>query len=193
MNTKSIVIGGVGGQGTILASEIIGDALFQAGYDVKKSEIHGMSQRGGSVVSFIRYGDTVGSPIPAMGSADVLLAFERLEALRYLNYLRQDGMALISDTKMDPVPVILGSMTYPTELESTVDKRTTQYQVVDAVPVAKSAGNLKAANVVMIGLLSKYISEADDSHWETAIKKMVKPQYVDVNLVAFHKGKELTA
>lgn len=192
MNTKSIVIGGVGGQGTILASEIISDALFKAGFDVKKSEIHGMSQRGGSVVSFIRYGDEVGSPIVGMGSADVLLAFEKLEALRYLNYLKQDGMALISDTSIDPVPVVLGNMEYPENIEATVQQRTFNTRVIDAVPTAKEAGNLKAANVVMIGLLSNHIPEVEDSVWEASIKNMVKPKFVDVNLVAFQKGKELT-
>lgn len=190
MDTKSILICGVGGQGIILASEVISYALFQSGFDVKKNEIHGMSQRGGSVISFIRYGDKVYSPVISKGEADYLMSFEKLEALRNLAYLKKDGNAIISDMEIEPVPVMLGKMEYPKNFDSMLAKQTKNINLLPAIKTAREIGNLKVVNIFLIGALSKSISEVKKESWLEAIRKMVKPSYVDINLKAFEMGRK---
>jgi indolepyruvate ferredoxin oxidoreductase, beta subunit len=189
MQTKSILISGVGGQGIILASEVISYALFQSGFDVKKNEIHGMSQRGGSVISFIRYGDKVYSPVISKGEADYLMSFEKLEALRNLVYLKKDGNAIVSDIEIEPVPVMLGKMKYPQDFDTTFAKQTKNIDLLPAIDTAREIGNLKVVNIFLIGALSKSITEVKEEMWIDAIKKMVKPSFVDINLKAFAMGR----
>ncbi len=191
MSVKSIVIGGVGGQGIILASEIISNALFESGWDVKKNEIHGMSQRGGSVISFIRYGEKVFSPVVGAGNGDILLAFEKLEALRNLPFLKKDGLAIVADTKIDPVPVMLGATKYPEDIESSLRKHTSALYLLDTVPVTKQIGNIKIVNVLMIGALSRLMKDVDESVWLDSIKALVKPSFLELNLKAFEAGRDL--
>lgn len=191
MNVKSIIIGGVGGQGIILASEIVSQALFDSGWDVKKNEIHGMSQRGGSVVSFIRYGEKVHSPIVAEGEGDILLAFEKLEGLRNLPYIRKEGLAIVADTQMDPVPVMLGAMTYPDNIEQSIREYTSNFRLIDPMPSAKEIGNVKIVNVILLGALSRLLKDIDESVWLDTIKTMVKPSYLELNLKAFEAGRTL--
>lgn len=190
METKSVLICGVGGQGIILASEILSEALFASGYDVKKNEIHGMSQRGGSVVSFIRFGEQVSAPVPAEGSVELLFAFERLEAMRNICYLKDGGNVIVNDLEIDPVPVELGVMEYPKNFDEAMRSRSAKVQLIDAKPLAKEAGNLKSQNVVMLGALSKHLPEISSESWEKALRKMVKPKFIDVNLKAFELGKK---
>ena len=152
--SKNIMIVGVGGQGTLLASRILGNTLITEGYDVKVSEVHGMSQRGGSVVTYVKYGDKVYSPIIDKGEADVILAFELLEAYRALPFLKKGGKMLVNRQKTDPMPVITGAASYPENIEEKL-KAVCDITAVDALELAKKAGNAKAVNVVLIGLLAK--------------------------------------
>ena len=153
MSTKNIMIVGVGGQGTLLASRILGNAVIQKGYDVKVSEVHGMSQRGGSVVTYVKFGDVVHSPIIDKGEADIILAFERLEAYRALPWLKKGGVMIVNDQQINPMPVITGAAKYP---ENILDKIGAEADVtaLDALSLALEAGNAKAANVVLIGVLA---------------------------------------
>ena len=153
---KTIIICGVGGQGIILASDILSDVLMEAGFDVKKSEVHGMSQRGGDVITTIRYGEKIYSPIVGEDSADLILAFEKLEALRTLKYLRKDGTMLINDYRWDPIPVATGTMEYPEEeILPKIREKTKHIQTVDALAKAKELGNIKVVNLYLLGLLAK--------------------------------------
>ncbi len=184
--TRNIMIVGVGGQGTLLASRILGNTLINQGYDVKLSEVHGMSQRGGSVVTYVKYGEEVYSPIIDMGEADVILAFELLEALRALPYLKKGGKMLVNNQKMDPMPVITGAAKYP---ENILEKLSAASDVtgVDALKLAKEAGNIKAVNVVLIGLLAKN-SDISYENWIASIKETVPEKFLEVNLKAFDLG-----
>ena len=150
----NIMIVGVGGQGTLLASRILGRVAIKEGYDVKVSEVHGMSQRGGSVVTYIKYGEKVYSPIIDRGEADLILAFEMLEAYRALTYLKKGGKILANNQRMNPMPVITGAMEYPSDIESKIQEKV-QLKVIDALPLAEEAGTIKAVNVVLIGFLAK--------------------------------------
>ena len=187
--TKNIMIVGVGGQGTLLASRILGNTVINEGYDVKVSEVHGMSQRGGSVVTYVKYGEKVYSPIIDRGEADIILAFEMLEAYRALPYLKKGGKMIVNDQTMDPMPVIIGAMEYPEnikeKLESKVDLVT-----VDALKYAKEAGNIKAVNVVLIGVMAKS-TDIPYENWVETIKTTVPPKFLDVNLKAFELGYNL--
>jgi len=187
-DTKNILIVGVGGQGTILASRILSTVLQKVGLDVKVSEIHGMAQRGGSVVTQVRYGEEVASPIVPDGKADIILAFEKLEALRWLSSLKKDGSILINDQRIDPMPVITGSADYPDALEIISGHRS-NVVVIDALQLAKNAGNTKAVNVVLLGLLSKYMDIHPDL-WLEAMKETIPPKYLDANLRAFASGRK---
>ena len=184
--TKNIMIVGVGGQGTLLASRILGNVLISEGFDVKVSEVHGMSQRGGSVVTYVRYGEKVYSPIIDKGEADVILAFELLEAYRALPYLKKGGKMLINCQKMNPMPVITGAAEYPSDIEAKIGALA-DAAVIDALKLAKEAGNIKAANVVLIGLMAKS-TDIPYEKWVETVKATVPPKFLDVNLRAFDAG-----
>lgn len=182
----NIVIVGVGGQGTLLASRIIGKVATMEGYDVKVSEVHGMSQRGGSVITYVRYGKKVYSPIITEKNADIVLAFENLEALRALSFVKDGGKIIVNTQEMLPMPVITGAAEYP---QGIIEKISKNHDVtaIDALSLAKEAGTAKAANVVLIGNLAKY-SEIAKKEWIEAIKETVPPKFLDVNIKAFEKG-----
>ena len=186
-NVKSIMIVGVGGQGTLLASRLLGNALIQCGYDVKVSEVHGMSQRGGSVVTYVRYGDKVYSPIIEKGEADVILAFEQLEAARWLAYLKQGGKVLVNTQQIDPMPVITGAMQYPQGLVEKIKEKGINITSIDALSLAEQAGSSKAVNVVLIGILAKHM-DIDKNIWLETIKSTVPAKFIDMNLKAFDLG-----
>ena len=186
-NVKSIMIVGVGGQGTLLASRLLGNALIQCGYDVKVSEVHGMSQRGGSVVTYVRYGDKVYSPIIEKGEADVILAFEQLEAARWLPYLKQGGKVLVNTQQIDPMPVITGAMQYPQGLVEKIKEKGINITSIDALSLAEQAGSSKAVNVVLIGILAKHM-DIDKNIWIETIKSTVPAKFIDMNLKAFDLG-----
>ena len=188
MKTTSIMIVGVGGQGTLLASKLLGNVLLSAGYDVKLSEVHGMSQRGGSVVTYVRYGDKVYSPIVDQGEADVILSFEILESARWISYLRQGGKLITNTQKTWPMPVITGAMPYP---ENIAEKLSAMADVraVDALKLATEAGSPKAVNVVLIGVLSK-LMDIPEAEWLRAIDEIVPAKFLELNRRAFAFGRE---
>lgn len=185
-STTNIMIVGVGGQGTLLASRILGNAVILAGYDVKVSEVHGMSQRGGSVVTYVKFGDKVHSPIIDKGEADIILAFERLEAYRALPWLKKGGKIIINDQRINPMPVITGAMEYP---ENIIEKISANADVtsLDALTLAERAGSIKAVNVVLIGVMAKSTSIPYET-WVDTIKSTVPPKFLDINLKAFELG-----
>ena len=187
---KNILLVGVGGQGTILASKILTSGLMKAGYDVKMSEIHGMSQRGGSVSTQVRYGDKVYSPIVGKGSADVIVAFEEMEALRWLDHLKIGGTMVINDYQIQPVPVNLGAAEYP---EGIIDhlKGICDVHAFKAADIATELGNPKAMNIVLLGALVKSMGGLDDIDWDAEIEANVKPKFIDLNKKAFHAGYDL--
>ena len=187
--TNNIMIVGVGGQGTLLASRILGNVAINEGYDVKVSEVHGMSQRGGSVVTYVKYGDKVHSPIMDRGEADIILAFELLEAYRAMPYLKPDGKMIVNSQKMDPMPVITGMAEYPENIEEKL-KNSVDTTIVDALSTAKEAGNIKAVNVVLIGVLAKSTNIPYEK-WIETIKTTVPPKFLEVNLKAFEMGYNL--
>lgn len=184
----SIMIVGVGGQGTLLASRILGNLALTLGYDVKVSEVHGMSQRGGSVVTYVKYGDTVHSPIIDPGGADLILAFEELEAYRYLPYLKKGGRIICNSQNIDPMPVITGAMQYPTEIIEKIKEKGVDIVPIDASKLAMEAGNIKTVNVALIGLLSKSM-DISEEQWEDALRQTVPQKALDVNLKAFQLGR----
>ena len=187
--TKNIMIVGVGGQGTLLASRILGSALLSQGYDVKVSEVHGMSQRGGSVVTYVKYGDKVYSPIIDEGEADIILAFELLEAYRALPYLKEGGKMIVNNQQINPMPEITGAASYPENItEKLADK--IDLQVVEALSLAEEAGNSKAVNVVLIGVMAKS-TDIPYEDWIETIKTTVPEKFLDVNLKAFDLGYNL--
>ncbi len=183
---KSIMIVGVGGQGTLLASRILGNTVIREGYDVKVSEVHGMSQRGGSVVTYVKYGDKVYSPCIDKGGADIILAFEMLEAARALPYLKEGGKLLANTQQINPMPVIIGACDYPENLEDKIGDKA-ELITLDALSLAKQAGNIKAVNVVLIGVLAKN-SEIPYEKWVQSIKETVPEKFLEVNLKAFDLG-----
>ena len=184
--TKNIMIVGVGGQGTLLASRILGNTVINEGYDVKVSEVHGMSQRGGSVVTYVKYGDKVYSPIIDEGEADIILAFELLEAYRALPYLKKGGKIIVNGQQIDPMPVITGVASYPEDIEAKIADKA-DIKVIDALSLAKEAGNIKAVNVVLIGLMAKSTDIAYEK-WVETIKTTVPEKFLEVNLKAFDLG-----
>jgi len=187
MKTTSIVIVGVGGQGTLLASNILGKVAMDSGYDVKVSEVHGMSQRGGSVITYVRYGEQVASPIVEEGGADILLAFEQLEALRWLPMLKKDGVMVMNTQKIAPMPVITGAAKYPEGIEEALRNAGVKLYSCDALSIAEELGNSKAVNVVLIGLMARH-SGIPRQLYEDAIRATVKPQFIELNLKAFAAG-----
>ena len=185
--TKNIMIVGVGGQGTLLASRILGSAAMALGYDVKVSEVHGMSQRGGSVVTYVKYGDTVCSPIISEGEADVILAFEELEAYRYLRYLKKGGEILVNTQNIDPMPVIIGAAEYPTDIIEKMRAKGAAVVTVDALSLALEAGSAKAVNVVLLGLMAARSGISSDV-WMQALENTVAEKFLEMNKKAFALG-----
>ncbi len=179
---------GVGGQGTLLTSRIIGKTALAAGYDVKLSEVHGMAQRGGSVVTFVRYGEKVYEPVCEEGSVDVLISFERLEALRYAHFLKADGVMIVNDTRIDPMTVVIGNATYPEEILEKLSAEHTLYKI-DGKAIAKELGNSKVLNTVVLGLAAKHIGFTEEE-WLEVLKSTVPPKTVEINTLAFKKGYE---
>lgn len=187
MKTKSILICGVGGQGILTASDLLSDVLLEAGFQVKKSEVHGMSQRGGDVISTVRYGDQVFSPLPALRETDYILAFEKLEALRNINYLSDKGIVLVNDFEWQPLPVAAGFEKYPPDVVDQLKKLAGELVLIPATRLAGELGNDKASNVVLIGLLASRM-DIDKKLWLEVIRRKVPPRYVDLNLAAFESG-----
>lgn len=190
METKNIMIVGVGGQGTLLTSRILGGIARECGYDVKISEVHGMAQRGGSVVTFVRFGEQVAEPIVEEGQADLLIAFERLEALRYVHFLKPDGVLIFNDQKIEPMTVSAGMAKYPEGILETLEQRC-RVVVLDAQKEAKKLGNAKVFNTVVVGAAAKSLP-FDKETWEDVIKATVPPKTVEMNLAAFHVGYSIT-
>ncbi len=186
MSITSIMIVGVGGQGTLLASRILGNTLIGAGYDVKVSEVHGMSQRGGSVTTYVRFGEKVWSPIIEKGGADIILSFELLEALRALPYLKRDGQIIVNAQQIDPMPVITGAAEYPKGIEEALREHA-KLTAVDALALAREAGSIKAVNVVLIGLLARNTSIPREQ-WEETLRTTVPPKFLAINMKAFELG-----
>ncbi|OFX13760.1 MAG: hypothetical protein A2Z18_05025 [Armatimonadetes bacterium RBG_16_58_9] len=185
--TLNISLVGVGGQGTLLASEILCRAALLAGKDVKKSEVHGMAQRGGSVVSQVRIGEKVLSPLIALGKTDILVAFEKVEALRFAHFLSPDGVALVNDQEIRPVTVSSGQATWPEDIDGKLASAFPRLELVPALEIASGLGNVRAVNLVMIAALSNHLPFAEDI-WRQSIGECVKPQFVELNLKAFEAG-----
>jgi indolepyruvate ferredoxin oxidoreductase beta subunit len=186
--TKNIMIVGVGGQGTLLTSRILGGVMENAGYEVKVSEVHGMAQRGGSVVTFVRYGKDVAEPIVEEGQADVLIAFEKLEALRYSHFVKKDGVIIVNDQRIDPMPVVIGAAEYPEGIIETL-KEKRNVLVVDAMNEAKKLGNTRTFNVIVLGMAAKHMDFAKED-WLEVIENTVPPKTVEINKKAFLTGYE---
>lgn len=185
--TKNIMIVGVGGQGSLLASKLLGRILTEENYDVKVSEVHGMSQRGGSVVTYVRYGEKVYSPIIELGEADCIVSFEKLEAARYAAHLKQGGRIIVNTQQIDPMPVITGKMDYPADVLDTLAAAGMEIDAVDALSMAEEAGTAKAVNIVLMGRLA-HVLGVDQEKWLSAIESMVAPRFVEVNKKAFLAG-----
>ncbi len=190
METKNIMIVGVGGQGTLLTSRILGGLALEAGYDVKLSEVHGMAQRGGSVVTYVRYGDYVAEPIVEEGCADVLIAFEQLEALRYVHFLKENGVLICNTQKIDPMPVVIGAASYPEEILPQLSNTYTVYSI-DAMDEAKKLGNSRVFNTIVLGIAAQHMDFTKEQ-WYDVIKKTVPAKSVDINLQAFETGYQLS-
>lgn len=188
MKNLNVMVVGVGGQGTLLTSRIIGKTALDAGFDVKLSEVHGMAQRGGSVVTFVRFGQDVREPVVEEGDADILIAFERLEALRYSHFLKKDGVIIVNDCRIDPMTVVIGASEYPENIIETLCKVHTVY-TIDGLRIAKDLGNSKVLNSVVLGLAAKYIGFTKEQ-WLNMIEKTVPPKTVELNKTAFIKGYE---
>ncbi|MCL1852844.1 MAG: indolepyruvate oxidoreductase subunit beta [Peptococcaceae bacterium] len=184
----SILIVGVGGQGTILASRILAGVVLRKGYDVKVSEIHGMAQRGGSVVTQVRFGSKVASPIIAQGQADIILGFEKLETLRWLPYARRNATVLYNTQSINPMPVVTGAAVYPPDAEDRIQSEFPQAVPIDALSLAQKCGAAKAVNVVLLGLLSRFLSIEEDV-WLDILRETVPERLLDVNNAAFQAGR----
>ena len=182
----NIMVVGVGGQGTLLTSRIIGKTALSAGYDVKLSEVHGMAQRGGSVVTFVRYGKKVNEPVVEEGNVDLLISFERLEALRYAHFLKKDGKIVVNDTRIDPMTVVIGAKTYPEGIIENLSKDHEVY-TIDAGAIAKELGNSKVLNSVVLGLAAKY-TEFSKEQWLEVLRVTVPQKTVEINTQAFNAG-----
>lgn len=186
----NVIFTGVGGQGVILASKILMEVAKQAGFDVKESEVHGMAQRGGSVECHVRYDEKVYSPLIAKGTADYIVTFEMLETMRKLEYLSDNGTMIINKLKINPAPVETGEMKYPEDIESWINSNVKNYKFADTESTLKEAGSKKALNIVMLGILSNYLS-FDMNQWEDAIRSTVKEKFIEMNLKAFDLGRKL--
>lgn len=190
MEKLNIMIVGVGGQGSLLASRVLGNVALKRSFDVKVSEVHGMSQRGGSVVTYVKFGRKVYSPLIEKGEADIIIAFEQLEALRWVEYLKDQGRLIVSEQKIDPMPVIIGKAKYP---ENIIEKLKESYGNVislDALKIAKQCGNIKAVNMVLLGVLAAS-TEIERSIWQEAMKEVIPEKLLEVNRKAFESGYEI--
>ena len=181
------MIVGVGGQGTLLASKLLGKLLVAEGYDVKVSEVHGMSQRGGSVVTYVKYGDKVYSPVITDGEADYIVSFEKIEAARYVSCLKEGGKIIVNTQEIDPMPVIIGNAVYPTDVLDEIAGAGVEVDSFDALSLAEQAGSAKAVNIVLMGRLAKYLSVSKDK-WIKAIEVTVPEKFKELNLKAFELG-----
>ena len=190
MESKNIMIVGVGGQGTLLTSRVLGKIALTGGYDVKLSEVHGMAQRGGSVVTFVRYGASVAEPIVEEGQADILIAFERLEALRYAHFLKPDGAIIVNDTRIDPMPVVIGAAAYPEHILETLREK---YKVlaVDVTAEAKKLGNPRVFNTIILGVAAQHMQFSKEE-WLQVIADTVPPKTIAINQTAFLTGYNYT-
>ena len=188
METKNIMIVGVGGQGSLLASKLLGHLLLSQGYDVKVSEVHGMSQRGGSVVTYVRYGDKVFSPVIDKGEADYIVSFELLEAARWLPFLKKDGQIVTNTQQIDPMPVITGAAEYPENLVEKLKASGAKVDALDCLSLAEEAGSSKAVNIVLLGRLSHYFDLPDEA-WMKSLEANVPAKFLDMNKKAFELGK----
>ncbi len=188
-DTKSILLVGVGGQGTILASKILSEGLVRKGYDVKMSEIHGMSQRGGSVTTHVRFGTKVASPVVPEGEADVLVAFEKVEAVRWLKYLKKGGKLVVNNYEIYSLPVLTGTPKYPDDVVEKLKKEVPGLKIFNAGEIAEGLGNIKAQNVVLLGAMVKAMG-LENIDWESVLKELVPPKLLDLNLKAFKAGLE---
>jgi len=188
MKTKNVMIVGVGGQGSLLASKLMGRLLMDQGYDVKVSEVHGMSQRGGSVVTYVRYGEKVYSPVIDKGQADFIISFELLEAARWAEYLSENGRIIVNNQQIDPMPVITGATAYPDNLIEKLTACGHEVDAFDALSLANQAGSSKAVNIVLMGRLSHYFDIPDEA-WQNALEACVPPKFLELNKKAFALGK----
>ncbi|MBO4252019.1 MAG: indolepyruvate oxidoreductase subunit beta [Clostridia bacterium] len=188
--TKSVMIVGVGGQGSLLASKLLGAVLLNEGYDVKVSEVHGMSQRGGSVETYVRFGDKVYSPIISKGEADYILSFEKLEAARFSEYLKKGGEIIVNTQEIDPMPVITGAAIYPGNILDELIGKGVKVDAIDALELAEKAGSAKAVNIVLLARFAKKF-DIPYEKWIAAIEKAVAPKFVEMNKKAFKMGYEL--
>ena len=188
METKNIMIVGVGGQGSLLASKLLGYLLLDQGYDVKVSEVHGMSQRGGSVVTYVRYGDRVASPVIDRGEADYIVSFELLEAARWVPFLKKDGQIVTNIQQIDPMPVIIGAAEYPENLVEKIKASGARIDAMDCLALAEQAGSSKAVNLVLLGRLSHYFDLPKEA-WMKAIEANVPEKFLEMNKKAFELGK----
>jgi indolepyruvate ferredoxin oxidoreductase beta subunit len=184
---KSILIVGVGGQGTLLTSRVIGNKALSEGLDVKLSEVHGMSQRGGSVVTYVKIDKKVSSPVIDKKEADIILAFEELEAIRYIDYLKDDGIIIINTQQIDPMPVIIGTEKYPENIIEKIRSKIKNVVILDALEIAKECGNIKAVNMVMTGAMAAILKEEKEGYIKT-IEKVIKKNFIELNKMAFSKG-----
>ena len=188
METKNIMIVGVGGQGSLLASKLLGHLLLTQGYDVKVSEVHGMSQRGGSVVTYVRFGDKVYSPVIDKGEADFIVSFELLEAARWLPYLKKDGQIVTNTQQIDPMPVITGAAEYPEDLVNKLKATGAKVDALDCLSLAEKAGSSKAVNIVLLGRLSHYFDLPEEA-WMKSLEANVPSKFLEMNKKAFELGK----
>ena len=186
--TKNVMIVGVGGQGPLLASKLLGYLLLNEGYDVKVSEVHGMSQRGGSVVTYVRFGEKVYSPVIDKGEADFIVSFEKLEAARYVEYLKKGGRIVVNTQEIDPMPVITGAASYPENLIDKMEAEGIAVDAMDCLSLAEQAGSAKAVNLVLMGRLSRYF-DIPEEKWISAIEKCVPEKFVEMNKRAFALGR----
>ena len=189
METKNIMIVGVGGQGSLLASKLLGSLLLSQGYDVKVSEVHGMSQRGGSVVTYVRYGDKVASPVIDEGEADYIVSFELMEAARWLPFLKEDGRIVTNIQQIDPMPVITGVAEYPEDLVDKLHESGAKVDALDCVKLAEEAGSVKAVNLVLMGRLSHYFDLPEEA-WMKALEANVPEKFLELNKKAFALGRD---
>ena len=188
METKNVMIVGVGGQGSLLASKLLGRLLLTKGYDIKVSEVHGMSQRGGSVVTYVRYGDKVYSPIIDRGEADFIVSFELLEAARWTEFLKPGGKIVTNTQQINPMPVITGAAQYPSDLAGKMKDAGVDIDAFDALSLAEEAGSSKAVNIVLMGRLSNYFDASVDE-WMRAIEESVPEKFLEMNKKAFNLGR----
>ena len=191
MAVKNIMIVGVGGQGTLLTSRVLGGLAIAGGHDVKLSEVHGMAQRGGSVVTFVRYGEKVAEPIVEEGQADVIIAFERLEAMRYAHFLKKDGALVINDWRIDPMPVVIGAAKYPEGILEGLKKDHKVY-AVNATEESKKLGNPKVFNMIVLGVAAQHMDFSKED-WYRVIERTVPPKTIEINKAAFDVGYHLVS